>query len=68
MRREWMKPKYITIILLSILALIIALQNQEVVTFHLFFWTISMSRILMMVGFLLIGFLVGLLVAKRSKI
>jgi uncharacterized integral membrane protein len=62
-----MKPKYIIIIVLTILALIIALQNQGVVTFHIFFWTISMSRILMMVGFLFIGFLVGLLVAQRSK-
>jgi len=62
-----MKPKYIIILVLTILALIIALQNQGIVTFHLFFWTISMSRILMMAGFLLIGFLVGLLVAQRSK-
>ena len=62
-----MKPKYIIIIVLSVLALIIALQNQGIVTFHIFFWTISMSRILMMVGFLLIGFLVGLLIAQRSK-
>jgi uncharacterized integral membrane protein len=53
---------------LSILALIIAFQNQEIVTFHIFFWAISMSRILMMVGFLLVGFLVGMLVAKRSKL
>jgi uncharacterized integral membrane protein len=62
-----MRPKYIVILVLTILALIIALQNQGIVTFHLFFWTISMSRILMMAGFLLIGFLVGLLVAQRSK-
>lgn len=63
-----MKPKYIIILGLTILALIIALQNQGIVTFQILFWTISMSRILMMAGFLLIGFLVGLLVAKRSKI
>jgi uncharacterized integral membrane protein len=63
-----MKTKYIIIILLSIFALIIAFQNQEIVTFHIFFWAISMSRILMMVGFLLVGFLVGMLVAKRSKL
>jgi uncharacterized integral membrane protein len=62
-----LKPKYVIIIVLTVLALIIALQNQGIVTFHLFFWTISMSRILMMIGFLLIGFLVGLLVAQRSK-
>ena len=62
-----MKPKYIIIILLAILALIIALQNQEVVTFQLFFWTISMSRILVIIGFLFIGFLIGLLAAYRSR-
>ena len=59
-----MKPKYIIIIILAVLALILALQNTEVVTFQLFFWTISMSRILMMGGFLIIGFLVGLLVGR----
>ncbi|MDH4217941.1 MAG: LapA family protein [Candidatus Aminicenantes bacterium] len=59
-----MKPKYIIIIILAVLALILALQNTEVMTFQLFFWTISMSRILMMVGFLIIGFLVGLLVGR----
>ena len=63
-----MKPKHVVIIVLTIVALIIAFQNQEIVSFHLLFWTISMSRILMMVGFLLIGFLVGLLMARRSKI
>jgi uncharacterized integral membrane protein len=62
-----MKQKNIIIILLTVLALIIVFQNQEIVTFHIFFWTISMSRILMMVGFLLTGFMVGLLVGKRSK-
>lgn len=64
-----MKPKNknIVIILLAVLALIIVFQNQEIVAFHIFFWTISMSRILMMIGFLLIGFIVGMLVAKRSK-
>ena len=62
-----MKTKYIIIIVLTILALVIAFQNTEIVTFHIFFWTISMSRILMMVGFLVVGFLAGLLVSKRSK-
>ena len=63
-----MKPKYIVIIVITVLALIIAFQNQEIVTFQLLFWTISMSRILMMAGFLLVGLLVGLLIAKRSKL
>lgn len=62
-----MKPKLIIIAVSTILALIVAFQNREIVTFHVFFWTISMSRILMMVGFLLVGFLVGLLIRKRSR-
>jgi uncharacterized integral membrane protein len=49
------------------MALVIALQNTEIVTFHIFFWTISMSRILMMAGFFVVGYLVGLLICKRSK-
>ena len=62
-----MKPKIIIIIVLSVLALIIALQNTEIVTIHFFLWTISMSRILLIIGFLFIGFLLGLLIGYRSK-
>ena len=62
-----MKSKFVIIIVLILLALIIAFQNKGIVTFHLFFWTISMSRILVIIGFLFIGFLVGLLTAYRSK-
>jgi len=61
-----MKPKFVFIFILTVFALIIAFQNTEVVSFQLFFWTISMSRILMMAAFLLVGFLVGLLVSRRS--
>jgi uncharacterized integral membrane protein len=60
-----MKTQHIIIIILAVLALIIALQNTEVVTFSLFFWTISMSRILMMACFLLVGVFVGLLIKRR---
>ncbi len=62
-----MKPKTIIIIVSTVLVLIIAFQNTEMVTFHFFFWTISMSRILVIVGFLFIGFLLGLLAGHRSR-
>ncbi|MEE8604749.1 MAG: lipopolysaccharide assembly protein LapA domain-containing protein [Candidatus Aminicenantaceae bacterium] len=62
-----MKPKFVIIIVLTLLALIIAFQNKEIVTFQLFFWTISMSRILVIIGFLFIGFLLGLLAGYRSR-
>ena len=62
-----MKPKFIIIIVLTVIALIIAFQNTETVTLHFFFWAISMSRIVVIIGFLLIGFLLGLLVGYRSR-
>jgi uncharacterized integral membrane protein len=62
-----MKPKFVIIIVLTLLTLIIAFQNKEIVTFHLFFWTISMSRILVIIGFLFVGFLLGLLAGYRSR-
>ena len=62
-----MKPKFIIIIILTVIALIIAFQNTEIVTFHFFLWTISMSRILVIIGFLFIGFLLGLLAGYRSR-
>ena len=62
-----MKPKLIIIIILIGITLIIAFQNTEIVTFRFFFWTISMSRILVITGFLFIGFLLGLLVGYRSR-
>ena len=67
MRRTALKPKVVIIIVLTVTALIIAFQNTEIVTFHFFFWTISMSRILVIIGFLFIGFLLGLLAGYRSR-
>ena len=62
-----MKPKLIIILILTAIALIIAFQNTEIVTFHFLFWSASMSRILVITGFLLIGFLLGLLAGYRSR-
>jgi len=62
-----MKPKTIIILILIILSLIIAIQNIEVVDLQLLFWKISMSRIIFMVFLLLVGFILGYLVAKLVK-
>jgi uncharacterized integral membrane protein len=67
-RRIMLKSKIIIIISLIALSLIIAFQNTEIVTFRFFFWTVSMSRILVIIGFLFIGFLLGLLAGYRRKI
>ena len=62
-----MKPKFVIIIVLTLLTLIIAFQNKEIVTLYFFFWTISTSRILVIIGFLFVGFLLGLLAGYRSR-
>ncbi|MFW6137418.1 MAG: lipopolysaccharide assembly protein LapA domain-containing protein [Candidatus Aminicenantaceae bacterium] len=72
MKKKSAQTKLIILIVLVILAAILVIQNTGVVTFKLFFWTISMSRIIMMSLFLLFGFVLGLLAAsplmtKRQK-
>jgi uncharacterized integral membrane protein len=56
-----MKPKAIIIGVLILLALIILIQNTEVVMFNLLFWKIGMSRIIMLFLSLLVGFVIGFL-------
>lgn len=64
MKKKSTQTKLIILIVLVILAAILVIQNTGVVTFQLFFWTISMSRIIMMSLFLLFGFVLGLLAAS----
>lgn len=58
-----MKTKIIVITILVALSLILVIQNTEIVEVKLFFWTISMSRIIMISFLMLVGFFLGLLVA-----
>ncbi len=60
-----MKPKYIVILILVLLAVIFVIQNSAMVTIKLFFWSISMNQIIMICGLLLVGFLIGFLVTRR---
>ena len=62
-----MKPKTIIILVLVVLAVVVVLQNTEIVTLQLFFWKISMSRIIFISFLLLAGFIMGFLVAKLVK-
>ena len=62
-----MKPKVIIILILIILFLVIIVQNTEVVEFQLFFWKFGMSRIIVISFMMLIGFVLGYLVARMEK-
>jgi len=60
-----MKPKVIVILILLVIALMFILQNSKVVTIQLLFWTVSASRIIMILGLLFIGFVVGFLLGRK---
>ncbi len=60
-----MKPKFIIILILVLLAVIFVIQNSAMVTIKLFFWSISMNQIIMICGLLLVGFLIGFLVTRK---
>ena len=55
-----------SILLLVLLALVIlfALQNTQVVEVQFFFWTLSMSRALVLLGTLVIGLFSGWLIGR----
>ena len=60
-----MKPKFIIILILVLLAVIFVIQNSAMVTIKLFFWSISMNQIIMICGLLLVGFLIGFPVTRK---
>ena len=61
-----MKPKTWTIIILFFLCAVVLLQNMEVVSFKVFFWDITMSRIIAFPLLVLIGMIIGFTVAKLT--
>ncbi len=61
-----MNIKTIVILILAVLLLIIIVQNTQVVTLRLFFWKISMSRIIILALTLIVGFAAGYVVAGMS--
>ena len=61
-----MSPKKIALIVLGVLLLIILLQNTQVVSVRFLFWKLSMSRIILLPLFMLVGFIIGFFVGKKS--
>lgn len=60
------KVKFIITAILAVLFGVLLMQNSEVVSLKLFFWEISMSRIIFFPLLVLIGFVVGFVVAKMT--
>jgi len=66
MKEFFKRPKVIAIIVMSILALIVLLQNLQTVTFRLFFWKVEVSQLLLVLLTLIIGYILGFLTAKLA--
>ncbi len=60
------KVKFIITAVLAVLFGVLLMQNSEVVSLKMFFWEISMSRIIFFPLLLLIGFVVGFIFAKMT--
>jgi uncharacterized integral membrane protein len=60
------KAKFIITAILVVLFGVLLLQNSEVASLKLYFWEISMSRIIFFPVLVLIGFVVGFVVAKMT--
>lgn len=65
------KFKAVLIITLVVLFTVFVLQNTEEVDLSFLFWTFKVSRVLMLVGALAVGFLIGLFlgtdILKRKR-
>jgi len=61
-----MKPRTWAIIILVFLCAVLLLQNMEVVSFRVFFWDITMSRIIAFPLLVLLGLIVGFTLGKLT--
>lgn len=61
------KPKTIIILTLIALAIVILIQNTQVMEVQIFFWKIAVSRIIMITFLLIVGFFIGYFVPKVQK-
>jgi uncharacterized integral membrane protein len=61
-----MNVKLIVVSVVAVLTGIVIMQNTEVVAFRLLFWQFNMSRILLLLVTLLLGFALGFVIAKLT--
>lgn len=62
-----MKAKTIIIIILTILIVVFALQNTEVVPVQLWFWKLQIPRALLIFCCLAVGVIIGLMIPSSKK-
>ncbi|MDY6863085.1 MAG: DUF1049 domain-containing protein [Thermodesulfobacteriota bacterium] len=62
-----MNYKTVLIVIISIIIFIIFLQNIEICIVNVLFWKIQIPRIIWMIITIVIGIIIGSLLAKRKK-
>ncbi len=62
-----MNFKIIIILSLVILSIIIFAQNTQVISFQFLFWELTMSRIILLLFTMVIGIIIGYIVATVQK-
>lgn len=65
-----MKAKIILAVVLTALVVVLFFQNRQIVTFQIYFWTISISQVILVPVLVLAGILIGYLLgtARREKV
>ena len=61
-----MNLKLVLVSIVAVMTGIVIMQNTEVVAFRLLFWQFNMSRILLLLVTLLLGFALGFIIAKLN--
>jgi len=59
-----MKVKLIIGLILLVLLAVLLIQNTQIVTFRLYFWKITISQIILVPLAVILGFILGFLMAK----
>jgi lipopolysaccharide assembly protein A len=62
-----MKTKAIVIVILSLIVAVVSIQNAALVELKFFVWTITVSRILLILISFTIGMVVGFLLSIQKK-
>lgn len=62
-----LNPRIIAILLLVFLLIVFSIQNAEIIPIKVFFWTISIPRVLLILFSLIVGILIGLWFPSKRK-
>ena len=65
--RNGSRAKLVVAGILAVLCLVVFFQNLEAVTVRLFFWPVTMAKILLMLSMAFIGLVIGWILATLRK-